>query len=81
MRFGIGDCASDTAYFAAGLVESADKLPGALEDARFFDAENGGVGVEARGECLRAFDLFVDVEMERFGLHGNSSLKTLRNKK
>jgi hypothetical protein len=27
------------------------------------------ISVEARSEGVRAFDLFVDVEMERFGAH------------
>jgi hypothetical protein len=67
--FGVGDSALHTVYFAAGLAQRSDHLPGALEDARFLDFEDGGIGVKARCEGLRALDLFVDVEVERFRQH------------
>jgi hypothetical protein len=39
-----------------------------LESKHKLDLD-GRVGVEARGERLRASDLLVDVEVERLGLH------------
>ena len=61
--FGIGDGALCAVHFAARRVERADELPGATEDAGFFSVENSGIGVELRRERVRAFDLFVDVEL------------------
>jgi hypothetical protein len=55
---------------AAGLGESADKLPGATEDAGFFGVENGGVSVELRGEGVSGFDLVVNIEIEAMIGHG-----------
>jgi hypothetical protein len=54
----------------AGLRESADKLPGAAEDAGFFGVENGGVSVELRGEGVSEFDLVVNIEIEAMIGHG-----------
>jgi len=70
--FGIGDGAVRAAGFSAGLVKSADHLPSFVEDFVFFNFEDGGVGVEAGGEGVSAFDLFVDVETEGLGGHGAS---------
>ena len=50
-------------------MERSDKLPGALEDAQFLDFQDRGIGVEARGERMRAFDLLVHVEVERLCGH------------
>src|SRR5258708_7468380 len=72
---GIGDGALEAVYFPAVLAERADELPGASEDAGFFDIEDRGVGVELRRERLRAFDLFVDVEMQGLCIHNNAMLK------
>jgi hypothetical protein len=77
--FGIGDGALHAVYFAAGLGERSDELPGALKDARFLDFQNGGIGVKTRGECLGAPDLFVDVEMKGFRLH-KSNVKSSKSK-
>ena len=65
----VGDGPLHAVYFAAGLAERSDELPGALEDTRSLNFQNRGIGVKTRGKCLRALDLFVDVEMERFGYH------------
>jgi hypothetical protein len=48
-------------------------LPRAAEDAGFFSVEYSGVGIELRSECVRAFDLFVDVGAEGHG--GSLQLK------
>src|SRR5438094_1531047 len=60
---GVGDRAPGSVHFAAGLMDRPDELPGALEDARFFNVQNRGVGVETRREGLRALDLLVHVEV------------------
>jgi hypothetical protein len=67
--FGIGNGALYAVYFSAGLAESSDELPGALENAGLFDFEDCGIGVKARGERLCALDLFVHVKMKRFCQH------------
>ncbi len=46
--FRVGDGAPEAVYFPAVLAERADELPGAAEDAGFFDIEDRGVGVELR---------------------------------
>ena len=69
-RFGIGYGVICSVHFATGLIEGADHLPDFVEDLGFFDFEDGGIGVEARGERVGAFDLFVDVEAEGMCGHG-----------
>ena len=63
ITFRIGDGALRAVHFAAWLVERADQLPGAQKDPRLFDFQNGGIGIERRRQGVRAFDLFVDVEL------------------
>jgi len=69
ITFGVGDGAFYAVNFSAGLAESSDELPSALEDASFLDFKNRGIGVKAGGERLRTLDLFVNIEMERFRQH------------
>jgi hypothetical protein len=52
------------------LSEAADKLPGAAEDSRFFNFEDGGVSVELRGKSVSGLDLVVNVEMDALSGHG-----------
>src|SRR5437762_475568 len=59
----VGDRAPGSVYFAAGLMERPEELPGALENPRFFNFQNRGVGVETRREGLRALDLLVHIEV------------------
>ena len=72
--FRIGNGALRAIAFTAGVIQCADELPGAAENFVALDFEDCGVGVEARSESVRAFDLLVDVEMERFGGHGREFL-------
>jgi len=67
--FGIGDGAFRAVYFSALLAECSDELSGALENSYLFDFKNRRVGIKARGECLRALDLFMDVEVKRLYQH------------
>ena len=78
--FRIGNGFLDAVEFTAGMVERADELPGTTKDFVLFDFENGGIGVEAGGEGVRTFDLFVYVEVERFGVHGCKSLTVARSR-
>jgi hypothetical protein len=67
--FWIGDGALHTIYFSAGLAERSNELPSALESAGLLDLQNCRISVKARGERSRTLDLFVNVEVERFGQH------------
>jgi hypothetical protein len=67
--FWIGDGAPHAIYFSAGLAERSNELPSALENAGLLDLQNCRISVKARGERSRTLDLFVDIEVERFGQH------------
>ena len=67
--FRVGDGPLRAVQFSARLAECADELPGAAENARFLDFQNCRIGVETRGEGLRALDLFVHVQVQRFRDH------------
>src|SRR5437899_1407744 len=67
--FWIGDGALHAIYFSAGLAERSNELPSALENTGLLDLQNCRISVKARGERLRTLDLFVDIEVERFGQH------------
>jgi hypothetical protein len=56
------------------VVERADQLPGTAEDFVVLNFEDGGISVKARSRGVRAFDLFVDVEVEGFASHGRKFL-------
>ena len=73
-RFWVGDGFLYAVDLTAGMVESADELPGAAKDFVLLDFEDGRIGVKARGEGVGAFDLLVDVEMEGLGGHGSEFL-------
>src|SRR5213082_541948 len=60
---GVGDGAPGSIYFAAALMKRSNELPSTLENPRFFNFQNRGVGVETRREGLRALDLLVHVEV------------------
>jgi hypothetical protein len=66
---GVGDGALHAIYFSAGLAERSNELPSALESAGLLDLQNCRISVKARGERSRTLDLFVNVEVERFGQH------------
>ena len=66
---GIGDSALHAVYFSTGLAESSNELPSAMENAGLLDLQNCRISVKARGKRLCALDLFVNVEVERFGQH------------
>ena len=44
-------------------MKRSNELPSALENPRFFNFQNRGIGVETRREGLRALDLLVHVEV------------------
>src|SRR5260221_14684332 len=52
---------------SARMVKRANQLPSAAKNLFLFNFGYGGIGVKARSEGVRAFDLFVDVEVERLG--------------
>jgi len=68
--FWIGDGVPHAIYFSAGLAERSNELPSALENAGLLDLQSCRISVKARGERSRTLDLFVDIEVERFGQHG-----------
>src|SRR6266446_1751855 len=67
--FRIGDAPLHAVHFPARPVKCADELPGAPENARLLDFQNCWIGVETRGERLRALDLFVHVQVQWFRDH------------
>src|SRR6267378_3737604 len=61
--FWVGDGPLHAIPFSARLAKCSDELPGAAENTRLLDFQNRGIGVETQGECLRALDLFVHVQV------------------
>src|SRR4029077_18537250 len=67
ISFGIGDGFHCTIYLTAGLHRGSDELPGLTKNLFLLNFEDSRVGVKARGEGKGALDLFVHVEVKRFG--------------
>ena len=65
----IGDRAFCAVHFAARLVERSNQLPRSAKDAFFFERENGGIDVEARGQRFRALHPLIHPEVDGFGGH------------
>jgi hypothetical protein len=73
--FRIGDGAFDAVHFAAVLVQGSHQLPSAAENAGFFSFQNSRINIKTRSESLRAFNLFVYVDMQWFCKHKNIFLE------
>src|SRR5215471_12455594 len=67
--FGVGDGALYSVHFAARLMQSSYQVPGALENAGFFNLQNRRIGVETGCQCLRTFNLLVHVQVQGFCRH------------
>lgn len=52
------------------MKEHANPLPCAAEDVVLLENQNRRLGLETGGERLRAFQLRIDVEVERLAVHG-----------
>jgi hypothetical protein len=60
--------------FPAGLIERADELPSPPKDLFPLNLENVRIGIEARSQRLRAFNLFIHIQMQGFRRHRSESL-------
>src|SRR4029077_10926649 len=68
--FRVSNRALHSLQSAAALGQRANELPGAEEDALLLKAEHRRIGVVARRERFRAFQLRINVQTERFAHHG-----------